>query len=66
MVQEVVNDTKVIVNSNKLRDKMSKASKNGEIASHANNKRKLQKIELVKQTVSHLTALTKCATLKIA
>lgn len=48
MVQEVVNDTKVIVNdtkvivnSNKLRDKMSKASKNGEIASHVNNKRKL-------------------------
>ena len=34
VVQEVVNDTKVIV-------KMSKASKNGEIASHVNNKRKL-------------------------
>lgn len=29
VVQEVVNDTKVIVNSNKLRDKMGKASKNG-------------------------------------
>ena len=41
MVQEVVNDTKVIINSNKLRDKMGKASKNGEITSHANNKRKL-------------------------
>ena len=41
VVQEVVNDTKVIVNSNKLRDKMSKASKNGEIVNHANNKRKL-------------------------
>lgn len=41
VVQEVVNDTKVIVNSNKLRDKMSKTSKNGEIASHATNKRKL-------------------------
>lgn len=41
VVQEVVNDTKVIVNSNKLRDKMGKASKNGEIASHVNNKRKL-------------------------
>lgn len=41
MVQEIVNDIKVIVNSNKLRDKMGKASKNGEIASHANNKRKL-------------------------
>jgi hypothetical protein len=41
VVQEVVNDTKVIVNSNKLRDKMSKASKNGEIVSHATNKRKL-------------------------
>ena len=41
VVQEVVNVTKVIVNSNKLRDKMSKAAKNGEIASHANNKRKL-------------------------
>ena len=41
VVQEVANDIKVIVNSNKLRDKMSKASKNGEIASHANNKRKL-------------------------
>ena len=58
VVQEVVNDIKVIVNSNKLRDKMSKASKNGEIVSHATNKRK--------QTVSHLTALTKCTTLKIA
>lgn len=41
VVQEVVNDTKVIVNSNKLRDKMGKVFKNGEIASHANNKRKL-------------------------
>lgn len=41
MVQEVVNDTKVIINSNKLRDKMGKASKNGEITSHVNNKRKL-------------------------
>lgn len=41
VVQEVVNDTKMIVNSNKLRDKMGKASKNGEIASHVNNKRKL-------------------------
>lgn len=41
VVQEVVNDTKVIVNSNKLRDKMGKASKNGEIVSHVNNKRKL-------------------------
>lgn len=41
MVKKVVNDIKVIVNSNKLRDKMSKASKNGEITSHANNKRKL-------------------------
>ena len=34
VVQEVVNDTK-------LRDKTSKASKNGEIVSHATNKRKL-------------------------
>lgn len=41
VMQEGVNDTKVIVNSNKLRDKMSKVSKNGEIASHVNNKRKL-------------------------
>ena len=41
MVKKVVNDTKVIVNSNKLRDIMGKASKNGGIASHANNKRKL-------------------------
>lgn len=41
MVKKVVNDTKVIVNSNKLRDIMGKVSKNGEIASHANNKRKL-------------------------
>lgn len=41
MVKKVVNDTKVIVNSNKLRDKMSKASKNGEIVSHVTNKRKL-------------------------
>lgn len=41
VVQEVVNDTKVIVNSDKLRDKLSKASKNGEIVSHVTNKRKL-------------------------
>lgn len=41
VMQEGVNDTKVIVDGNKLRDKMGKASKNGEIASHANNKRKL-------------------------
>ena len=39
--KEVANDIKVIVNSNKLRDKMGKVSKNGEIVSHATNKRKL-------------------------
>lgn len=41
VVQEVVNDTKVIVNSNKLRDKVGKVFKNGEIVSHVTNKRKL-------------------------
>lgn len=41
VVQEVANDIKVIVNSNKLRDKVGKVFKNGEIASHVNNKRKL-------------------------
>lgn len=41
MVQEATKDTEVIAKGIKLRGKMTKVPKNGEIASHANNKRKL-------------------------
>lgn len=41
VVQEAVKGNKVIAKGIKLRDKVGKVPKNGEIASHVNNKRKL-------------------------
>lgn len=41
MAKKAAKGTKAITNSGKLRDKVGKVPKNGEIASHVNNKRKL-------------------------